>query len=90
MASIKNFNINEGAKYAMILAARSSLREMKTLRRYKLNRDLCRLGLGTNEVESGIGKNLKILKESERRCCIKKDNESKNEREPIRIQKAQR
>ena len=40
----------------MFLAARVSFKKMKTLQKYKFNKELFKLGIGTNDVEIGIRK----------------------------------
>ena len=53
MATIRNFKLTIRASNAMFTAARISVKKMKTLQKYKLNKELFRLGIGTNDVEIG-------------------------------------
>ena len=71
MAAIQNLNINnQRASHAMFLAAQTSVKMMKTLQKYKFNKELLKLGIGTNDIEISIKKSMYLLSEKEKRCCI--------------------
>ena len=66
MAVIQNLNINDQkASNAMFLAALTSVKK-----KYKFNKELLRLGIGTNDIEMSVKKSMYLLSEKEKRCCI--------------------